>query len=58
MKKSLVLILVLAAATLMAQSGAAHNAFTPDQVSWGPAPPFVPAGAQQRTGLGRDFRAT
>jgi hypothetical protein len=46
MKKSLVLILVLAAAALMAQSGAAHNAFTPDQVSWGPAPPFVPAGAQ------------
>ncbi|HEY3974459.1 MAG TPA: cupin domain-containing protein [Candidatus Sulfotelmatobacter sp.] len=24
----------------------AQNAFTPDQVKWGPAPPFVPPGAQ------------
>ena len=24
----------------------AQNAFTPDQVKWGPAPPFLPAGAQ------------
>jgi mannose-6-phosphate isomerase-like protein (cupin superfamily) len=24
----------------------AQNAFTPDQVKWGPAPPFIPAGAQ------------
>jgi len=24
----------------------AQNAFTPDKVKWGPAPPFIPAGAQ------------
>jgi hypothetical protein len=29
-----------------AQPLCAQNAFTPDQVKWGPAPPFVPAGAQ------------
>jgi hypothetical protein len=46
MKKSLVLVFMLAATVLMGQSGMPHNAFTPDQVSWGPAPPFVPAGAQ------------
>ena len=29
-----------------AQAGSAKHAFTPDSVSWGPAPPFVAAGAQ------------
>jgi hypothetical protein len=29
-----------------AQPSQAQNAFTPDQVKWGPAPPFVPPGAQ------------
>ena len=29
-----------------AQAGSAKHAFTPDAVSWGPAPPFVAAGAQ------------
>jgi mannose-6-phosphate isomerase-like protein (cupin superfamily) len=24
----------------------AKNVFTPDQIKWGPAPPFIPAGAQ------------
>src|SRR6202012_421695 len=28
------------------QSSQAQNAFTPDQVKWGPAPPFIPAAAQ------------
>jgi quercetin dioxygenase-like cupin family protein len=46
MKRSVVLVCVLAAAGLMAQSGTPHNAFTPDQVSWGPAPPFMAPGAQ------------
>ncbi len=46
MKKFLVLALVLAAAALMGQSGSPHNAFTPDQISWGPVPPVLPAGAQ------------
>ncbi len=29
-----------------AQPSQAQNAFTPDQVKWGPAPPFMPPGAQ------------
>ena len=32
--------------TLAAQTGSAKHAFTPDAVEWGPAPAFVPAGAQ------------
>src|SRR5664279_1258825 len=33
--------------TAIAHSGSAEkNAFTPDSVAWGPAPPFVEAGAQ------------
>ncbi len=34
------------AAFVMVQPSQAQNAFTPDQVKWGPAPPFVPPGAQ------------
>jgi Cupin domain len=34
------------AALFAAQPAHAQNAFTPDQVKWGPAPPFIPAGAQ------------
>jgi mannose-6-phosphate isomerase-like protein (cupin superfamily) len=51
MKLSL-LALALAAATLaatvlfVAQPMHAQNAFTPDQVKFGPAPPFLPPGAQ------------
>ncbi len=33
-------------ATTLAASPAAHNAFTPDSVSYGPVPSFIPAGAQ------------
>lgn len=44
MKKTLLAFLVLA--TIMAASSAPHNAFTPDTVPYGPAPAFVPAGAQ------------
>jgi len=39
-------VLALTAALLAALPTYAQNAFTPDQVKWGPAPPFVPAGAQ------------
>ncbi len=28
------------------QSSHAQNVFTPGQINWGPAPPFIPAGAQ------------
>ena len=34
------------AACFSAQPLQAQNAFAPDQIKWGPAPPFVPAGAQ------------
>src|SRR3984957_12265460 len=33
-------------ALLVAQPSQAQNAFTPDQVKFGPAPPFLPPGAQ------------
>ena len=55
MKRSLFLVLMLLAGMCwMTQSGvngstvaaAEKNAFTPDAIQWGPAPPFVPAGAQ------------
>src|SRR4030081_1977038 len=35
-----------AAALTVAQPMQAQNAFTPDQVKFGPAPPFLPPGAQ------------
>ena len=41
----LVVVLSLAAC-FAALPSQAQNAFTPDQVKWGPAPPFVPPGAQ------------
>jgi len=44
MKK--LLFVALLSATLLAALPDAQNAFTPDQIKWGPAPPFVPAGAQ------------
>lgn len=40
-----VLVLSLAVAFAV-QPAHAQNAFTPDQIKWGPAPPFIPAGAQ------------
>jgi uncharacterized RmlC-like cupin family protein len=46
MKLPFLVVAVFLAALLVAQPSQAQNAFTPDQVNWGPAPPFVPAGAQ------------
>jgi hypothetical protein len=43
MKLRFLAIALSLTALLMAQT---QNAFTPDQVQWGPAPPFIPAGAQ------------
>jgi hypothetical protein len=40
------LVVVLSVGTLFAAPLRAQNAFKPDQVKWGPAPPFIPAGAQ------------
>lgn len=44
MRKIVIGILCLCATVLFAQSGT-QNAFTPEQIKWGPAPPGVPAGA-------------
>jgi len=46
MKKLLVVPLLIGTVFLFGQSGKPQNAFTPSQVKWGPAPPFVAAGAQ------------
>ena len=46
MKRAVILLVLLIAVGLLAQSGASHNSFTPDQVSWGPVPPVLSAGAQ------------
>src|SRR6202453_2347830 len=40
------LVVVLSVGTLFAAPLRAQNAFKPDQVKWGPAPPFIPAGAK------------
>jgi quercetin dioxygenase-like cupin family protein len=41
-----IFIVLTLAALFAAQPLQAQNAFTPNQVKWGPAPPFIPAGAQ------------
>lgn len=46
LKKTLTLLCVMSAALLLAHPVAPQNAFTPDQIKYGPAPPFVAAGAQ------------
>jgi hypothetical protein len=45
-KKTLVAVLLIGTVFLFAQSGTPQNTFTPKEIKWGPAPPFVPAGAQ------------
>jgi len=46
MKLTLICTALSLAALFMVQSSHAQNAFTPDQVKFGPAPPFIPPGAQ------------
>lgn len=46
MTRTLGVLLCLACTLLVAQSTAPQNAFTPDQIKWGPPPPFVASGAQ------------
>ena len=46
MKLPLLAIALSLVALLVAPPSQAQNAFTPDQVKYGPAPPFVPPGAQ------------
>lgn len=42
----LAVLFALTLAALVAQPCPAQNVFPPDQIKWGPAPPFIPAGAQ------------
>jgi len=44
--KSLLVLTVLSASFLAAMPTAPQNAFTPDKIQFGPAPAFLPAGAQ------------
>ena len=46
MKLPFLAVAISLAALVMAQPSQAQNAFTPDQVKFGPAPPFLPPGAQ------------
>ena len=45
-------------ASASASAPAAKNAFTPDEVQYGPPPPFVPAGAQLAVLEGNPMAAT
>jgi hypothetical protein len=42
----LAVLFAIAMTALAPQPCHAQNVFTPDQIKWGPAPPFIPAGAQ------------
>jgi quercetin dioxygenase-like cupin family protein len=44
--KPLTLVFLLCAAVVSAQTTAPKNAFTPEQIQWGPAPPALAPGAQ------------
>ena len=44
--KKIIFIVLFCMAVLVAQAGHPQNAFKPDQIKWGPPPPFVNAGAQ------------
>jgi mannose-6-phosphate isomerase-like protein (cupin superfamily) len=46
MRLPFLVVALSVAAFLSAQPLLTQNAFTPDQVKWAPAPPFIPAGAQ------------
>ncbi len=46
MKKILIAALLVGAAVLWALPETPQNAFTPEQIKYGPPPPFVAAGAQ------------
>jgi quercetin dioxygenase-like cupin family protein len=46
MRLPFLVVALSVAACVVAQPLRAQNAFTPDQVKWGPAPPSLPAGAQ------------
>jgi hypothetical protein len=45
MRKALFVALFILASLLLAQPGSRQNAFTPDQIKYGPPPPFIAKGA-------------
>ena len=56
--RPLFLVVLLAAVMAAAQSAPPQNAFTPDQVKFGPAPAFLPPGAQMAVLEGDPMAAT
>lgn len=46
MKIATLIVLVCAVAVMFGSSNSPQNVFTPDQIKWGPPPPFVAPGAQ------------
>ena len=46
MKRASAVVFLVGIAFLVAHSGATQNIFTPEQVQWGPPPPFIAPGAQ------------
>ncbi len=44
--KKMLLGFVCCAGLMLAQTAKPQNAFTPDEIKWGPPPPFLAAGAQ------------
>ena len=53
-----VLALTLVAGFFAGQTASAQNAFTPDEIKFGPAPPFLPPGAQLAVLEGDPMAAT
>ena len=58
MKLPFLAVALSLAGFVAAQPSQAQNAFTPDQVKWGPAPPFLPPGAQLAVLEGDPMAAT
>jgi hypothetical protein len=58
MKLPFLAVALSAIALFAAPPSQAQNAFTPDQVKWGPAPPFLPPGAQLAVLEGDPMAAT
>jgi len=58
MKLPFLAVALSLAALFFVQPSQAQNAFTPDQVKWAPAPPFLPPGAQLAVLEGDPMAAT
>ncbi len=56
--KNLFFLTLLCLTLLAARPAVSQNAFTPDQIKWGPAPPFLTTGAQLAVLEGDPMAAT